>query len=159
MFWNLMSMMAATVSCWALSSVGPKTTPRLATVIRFFCWCWATLGVKGHTNSWQDVLYEHQVTSGKSCSLDYMRLRLLLRSAASVSVWWCVQGPTWPDVSSAAPASVGSSQAAGTPARAPPSPGPPAALALQGETEDSQEEVEDVQEVQVQGEEVQVVGE
>lgn len=50
MFWNLMSMMAATVSCWALSSVGPKTTPRLATVIRFFCWCWATLGVKDQTS-------------------------------------------------------------------------------------------------------------
>lgn len=35
MFWNLMSMMAATVSSWGRSKVGPNTTPRLATVIRF----------------------------------------------------------------------------------------------------------------------------
>lgn len=43
MFWNLISMMAATVSSCGRSRVGPKTTPRLATVIRL-CWSWlATL--------------------------------------------------------------------------------------------------------------------
>ncbi|TNN89549.1 hypothetical protein EYF80_000152 [Liparis tanakae] len=35
MFWNFRSMMAATVSSCGLINVGPNTTPRLATVIRF----------------------------------------------------------------------------------------------------------------------------
>ena len=34
MFWNLMFIMAATVSSCDLISVGPKITPRLDTVIR-----------------------------------------------------------------------------------------------------------------------------
>lgn len=41
MFWNLMSMMAATVSSWDLIKVGPNTTPRLATVIMLIL-LWAT---------------------------------------------------------------------------------------------------------------------
>lgn len=40
MFWNLRSMMAATVSSCGLINVGPNTTPRLAMVIRF-CLLWA----------------------------------------------------------------------------------------------------------------------
>ena len=36
MFWNLMFIMAATVSSWDLISVGPKITPRLDTVIRLY---------------------------------------------------------------------------------------------------------------------------
>lgn len=43
MFWNLISMMAATVSSWGLSKVGPNTTPRFATVIKFCLWLLATL--------------------------------------------------------------------------------------------------------------------
>ena len=43
MFWNLRSMMAATVSSCGLIKVGPNTTPRLATVIRFCLLCAATL--------------------------------------------------------------------------------------------------------------------
>ena len=39
MFWNLMFIMAATVSSWDLISVGPKIIPRLDTVIRF-CSLW-----------------------------------------------------------------------------------------------------------------------
>lgn len=44
MFWNLISMMAATVSSWGRSRVGPNTTPRFATVIKFCLWLLATLG-------------------------------------------------------------------------------------------------------------------
>lgn len=48
MFWNLISMMAATVSSCGRSRVGPNTTPRLATVIRL-CWWWlATLLTREH---------------------------------------------------------------------------------------------------------------
>lgn len=43
MFWNLISMMAATVSSWGRSRVGPNTTPRFATVIKFCLWLLATL--------------------------------------------------------------------------------------------------------------------
>lgn len=48
MFWNFRSIMAATVSSCGLINVGPNTTPRLATVIRF-CLLWAaTLREKQH---------------------------------------------------------------------------------------------------------------
>lgn len=40
MFWNLMFIMAATVSSCDRISVGPKMTPRFDTVIRLD-WLWA----------------------------------------------------------------------------------------------------------------------
>lgn len=43
MFWNLMFIMAATVSSCERISVGPKMTPRLDTVIRFDSLCVETL--------------------------------------------------------------------------------------------------------------------
>lgn len=46
MFWNLMFIMAATVSSCDLISVGPKMTPRLETVIRFDWLCAETLHVE-----------------------------------------------------------------------------------------------------------------
>lgn len=45
MFWNLMFIMAATVSSCDRISVGPKMTPRLDTVIRLNWLCVETLQV------------------------------------------------------------------------------------------------------------------
>lgn len=46
MFWNLMFIMAATVSSCERISVGPKMTPRLDTVIRLNWLCVDTLKVE-----------------------------------------------------------------------------------------------------------------
>lgn len=59
MFWNLISIMAATVSSWGRSRVGPNTTPRFATVIKFCLWLLATLrgskrnGTNERNSKWQ----------------------------------------------------------------------------------------------------------
>lgn len=49
MFWNLMFIMAATVSSCDRISVGPKMTPRLDTVIRLSWFCAETLWKERHT--------------------------------------------------------------------------------------------------------------
>lgn len=88
MFWNLMSMMAATVSSCGRSRVGPKTTPRLATVIRF-CWWWlATLWRKNkgkgepHLNKCKNITqrlnYLSAVLMPSHCLLNWNLLLLVI---------------------------------------------------------------------------------
>lgn len=52
-FWNLMSNMAATVSTWALNSVGPKITAMLEGVIRLSSLWLHTLWTDTELSSWQ----------------------------------------------------------------------------------------------------------
>lgn len=65
MFWNLISIMAATVSSWGRSRVGPNTTPRFATVIKFCLWLLATLrgskrnGTNERNSKWQTTDFLH----------------------------------------------------------------------------------------------------
>lgn len=58
MFWNFRSMMAATVSSCGLIKVGPNTTPKFATVIRFLLACFETLFEKNWRKK-QEIGYEN----------------------------------------------------------------------------------------------------
>lgn len=57
-FWNLMSNMAATVSTWALISVGPKITAMLEGVIRLSSLWLHTLWTDAELSSWTQVPLE-----------------------------------------------------------------------------------------------------
>lgn len=87
MFWNLISMMAATVSSWGRSRVGPNTTPRFATVIKFCLWLLATLvGRKRNgtnernsvwVDSWPPVPFpSSDASSGRSQIWGHVRMPL-----------------------------------------------------------------------------------
>lgn len=79
-----MSMMAATVSSWGRSKVGPNTTPRLATVIRFSWWLFATLWRRDTHEPW---------TGGWGTVLDTLQYRMPHSKATKTNTMF--KGYSW----------------------------------------------------------------
>lgn len=82
-FWNLMSNMAATVSTWALISVGPKITAMLEGVIRL-------------VSLWLHTLCTHTELSSRQHRLP-CKLQPIIPALTWPSAWWA--SPASPDSS------------------------------------------------------------
>lgn len=81
MFWNLMFIMAATVSSCDLISVGPKIIPKLDTVIRFWLQWLDTLNNKRRKTSTQyHVIFMYEIYKLKA-----VKTTLLLMNAKKLS--------------------------------------------------------------------------